>query len=119
MKNANILVVDDETAILELFQSIFKGTGHKVEIVDDGQKALDTIKKKNFEFVFLDVVMRGIDGFRVLTEIKKINPEINVAMMTGSKLEECALEMTDSNWNGFFSKPFDVKKILNYVNESE
>ncbi len=119
MKNANILVVDDETAILELFRSIFKDTGHKVETVECGQKALEAIKKKNFEIVFLDVVMQGMDGFQVLTEIKKIKPDINVAMMTGSKLEEGALEVTCSNWDGFFSKPFDVKRILDYVDESE
>lgn len=117
MKKANILVVDDEKAILELFRLIFKNTGHSVITVGNGSTALEKFKDEQFDVIFLDVIMSGMDGLEVLSKIKRIKPETNVAMMTGSMMDDNLMEIVVKCGDGFFNKPFDIKSILDYVDK--
>lgn len=118
MNNLNILVVDDEKVMRELFTRILGLKGYRVTAVEDGPKAIDMVKTQKFDLIFLDVVLPGIDGLEVFKEIKKVAVNIPiVVMMTGFSVEE---KLREAERLGAFQslyKPFDIPKIMDLVNK--
>ena len=66
---ANILAVDDETAILTMIQKILSRDGHQVTVVSDSQM-LEAVQLEQFDLILLDIMMPGKDGFTVCKEIR-------------------------------------------------
>jgi len=73
MKNARILVVDDEENIRLLFKEELEDEGFEVDLASNGFEALDKLKKERFDLVVLDIKMPGMDGIQALNEIKTLN----------------------------------------------
>lgn len=114
-----ILIVDDEQDIvnfMEKFLRRFKILGIKAT---SGEEALQLYKKDKIDFVFLDVNMNGIDGLTVLAELKKINPDVRVFIITGSQGEEGRKIAFSLGAVDFITKPLDLnelkEKIEKYV----
>ncbi|ODS30584.1 MAG: putative two-component response regulator protein, partial [Candidatus Scalindua rubra] len=78
VSKTTILVVDDEFSIRETLKGILEDRGYKVDVAEDGHTAIEMAKKTHFDIMFIDVVMPGIDGFKTLEEIKKLDPKTNV-----------------------------------------
>lgn len=84
-KKHKILIVDDDTFLLEMYATKFKDEGFEVEIAQSGKDALSKIKEGfNPEVVLLDVVMPGMDGFEVLATTRKENliPESKIIILS-------------------------------------
>ena len=82
-KDLNILVVDDEKEICGILTKWLSLKGHRVKSVSTGKKALNLIKKKHFDVVFLDIVMPGISGVNVLEAMMQISLKTKLIMVTG------------------------------------
>ena len=80
-----VLVVDDEPGVCEVVQKTFTYVGFSVLMATDSTKALAIFKKERPRIIFLDIVMEVVDGFQLLTEIKKIDPRAVVIMVTALK----------------------------------
>ncbi|MCQ9206168.1 MAG: response regulator [Omnitrophica bacterium] len=106
-----ILVVDDEQVIRQLFQRALKKSNYFIETATDGQEALTKAKKTSFNLLILDLKMPGINGVEVLKKIKKINPYIEIIIVTGFPTIELAVEAIKIGAFDFICKPFDMKKI--------
>ncbi len=78
-----VLVVDDDVALQAMFKLFLKKTGFSRLIVGTGKEALSAIKKQKFDLVFLDLVLPDITGDEVYKEAKKIDPNLNVVIITG------------------------------------
>jgi DNA-binding NtrC family response regulator len=109
-------VVDDEEDICKMFTKWLSLDGHKAKSALKGEVAIDLVKKDNFNFVFLDVVMPGIASIDVLKEIKKISPETKVVMITDTLMDKALLdELIQKGALGYLQKPFkieDIKEII-------
>ena len=79
-KEINILVVDNEPIMRDLFTDILSNEGYKVTAFCNGREAIDRIKERSFDVAFIDRHMPGIDGIQTLRVIKEISPEIKVVM---------------------------------------
>jgi len=114
MDNFEILFVDDDRAILELVEEYLAAFDYKVNIVDNGLKALDLIKGRNFDVVFTDFKMPDIDGLELLAVIKEYRPETEVIIVTGHGTMESAIQAMKFGSYDYIQKPFklDVLKIL-------
>jgi DNA-binding response OmpR family regulator len=66
-----ILLVDDDDFLLDMYSVKFKEEGFKIDIASSGMDALDKLKKGAYDVILLDIVMPALDGFEVLTRIKK------------------------------------------------
>ena len=88
----NILIVDDETDFLELISTRLLKRGFTVSIASCGKAALEKVQKGNFDAVLLDVKMPEEDGFCILSEIKKISPNLPVILLTGYANVESAMK---------------------------
>ncbi len=80
---ACILVVDDEDVIQELVQDILEDAGYDVLTASDGDQALAQYKKKSVDVVLTDLIMPVKDGGETILELRKINPDIKIIIMSG------------------------------------
>ena len=70
----NILLIDDDTFLTDMYSLKFREGGHRVEAYNSGEKVLDLIKEgKRYDVIILDLVMPGIDGFTLLNKIREAN----------------------------------------------
>ncbi|MCH7819749.1 MAG: PAS domain S-box protein [Candidatus Marinimicrobia bacterium] len=78
-----LLIVDDDLSISELLAQYFSHKGLEVETAENGTIALDTIKKFKPDLILSDIEMPELDGFGLVNEARKMNPEQPIIMMTG------------------------------------
>jgi putative nucleotidyltransferase with HDIG domain len=116
-KEANILIVEDEFGPRESLRMILKPL-YNVYAVENGQTAIETIKSSPIDLVTLDLKMHGIQGNEVLREIKKINSEIEVIIVTGYASVKSAIEAVRYGAYDYIQKPFNVAEILSTINKS-
>ena len=110
-----ILFVDDETEFLDTIQEFFSGMGYTVFTASNGQAALLRVKEHEPSAVFLDISMPHMDGNEALRLIHKINPEIQVVVVSGFASEKLARDLLRDGACEFFQKPVDLIQLHNAV----
>jgi DNA-binding response OmpR family regulator len=118
-----ILVVDDEPEACDALKEFLSMKGYEVSTAQDGQTALRKIKEYDPQIVLLDVIMPGMNGIKVLQEIKKMDPKIGVIMVTVVTDEAQAKKTLELGAYDYITKPVDLNyletvvlvKILDYL----
>jgi len=106
LSQANILVVDDEETMRDSCRQTLAQNGNRVEVAEDGSKALSVLEKESFDLIILDLKMPGLSGMEVLKKIKEDDPEVVVVVITGYATIESAVEAMKSGAYDFIPKPF-------------
>ena len=114
-KKATILVVEDEEDVRELLKDILTDGGHTVEFTQDGKKGIELFQERKFDMVFTDLGMPGMSGWQVAEQIKKINKNTPVVLITGWEVQEKGRELKKSGVDMVVKKPFRVNEILELV----
>jgi two-component system nitrogen regulation response regulator NtrX len=110
---ATILVVDDEEGIVETLSSILEDEGYEVVTAASGEQALSLVKEYSPEIILLDVWMPlGMDGLETLKNIKEINQEPAVIMISGHATIDTAVQATKLGAHDFLEKPLSLEKVL-------
>ncbi len=114
-----ILLVDDEEALRNLGQEILQGQGFSTLPAESGERAIEIYqeKKDRIDLIILDVSMPGMGGHRCFQELKKINPQVKVIVVTGYSANGRVKEMIKSGAAGFIGKPYRLADILNKIRE--
>lgn len=112
MENARILWVDDEIDLLKPHIKFLTLKGFQVESVSNGFDALEAVREENYDVVFLDEQMPGMNGLEVLAEIKGITPTTPVVMITKSEEEHIMEEAIGSEITDYLIKPVNPSQIL-------
>ena len=107
-----ILVVDDYFADRETLKAILEERGYRVVTAETGSEALARVKEKHFDIIFLDVRLPDIDGTQIFEQVKAIDPEVAVIMMTGYSEEELVRRAISQGAYTCIYKPFNIEKIL-------
>ena len=68
-----ILLIDDDKDLCNLLERELKNENFEVIVCHDGQTGLDTFKKQNYQLIILDITLPVMNGYDVLTEIRKLN----------------------------------------------
>jgi len=110
-----ILIVDDEARILLLLQSLLKANGYDAVTAKDGNSALDAVKNGTFDLVISDLRMSPMDGLTLFKEIKALQPELPVILLTAYASVETAIEALKNGAFDYLSKPFKVDEMLDTV----
>src|SRR5690606_16358062 len=84
---ANILWADDEIDLLKPHIMFLESKGYNVETVNNGGDAVDFVKEKDYDIIFLDENMPGLSGLETLEQIKSLKPSVPVIMITKSEEE--------------------------------
>ncbi|MCX5887628.1 MAG: sigma-54 dependent transcriptional regulator [Proteobacteria bacterium] len=110
-KDVNILVVDDEEIVRESLCNWLKEDGYQAEAVEDGFKALDIIKKKPWNVLFVDLKMPGMDGLEVMRRAKALQPEVPIVIITAYATVNTAVEAMKEGAYDYLVKPFNPEEI--------
>jgi len=78
----NILVIDDEEVIRKSFILALDGTGYNVETAESGEKGIEKARENNFDLIFLDLRMPGLDGVQTLRELWKLGQTVPIYITT-------------------------------------
>ncbi len=113
-----VLIVDDETTIIESLEGILSDDGFEVLHAFNGYEALKKIETASPDIVLLDIWMPGMDGIETLKEIKKIAPNLPVVMITGHGSIESAVDATKSGAYDFLEKPLSLDKVMLTINNA-
>jgi two-component system chemotaxis response regulator CheY len=109
------MTIDDSTMMRKLLIQILRGEGFEmIAEADSGRSALEiysTLGKKP-DFIFLDVEMPEMNGIETMAELKKINPQIKVIMVTSITDESCVRTLVELGISGYVVKPFKREDLL-------
>lgn len=109
---ANILWADDEIELLKPHILFLEQKGYSVDTINNGDEAIDMVKEKGYDLVFLDENMPGLTGLETLTEIKKIRPSLPIIMITKSEEETIMETAIGRNISDYLIKPVNPNQIL-------
>jgi CheY-like chemotaxis protein len=80
---ARILVVDDDAAVQVTVRLLLERAGHSVVTANDGRKALALCQTGDFDLLFLDIFMPGMDGFETMRMVRQQRPQIPIIVISG------------------------------------
>lgn len=106
-----ILLVDDEPDFLVPIAFWLNSKGYEVAVASSGEKALDMLKEKKPNIIFLDINMPGMDGLETLRRIRKSDKELSVIMVTAYADEEKFSQAKKLNTSGFFPKGGSLEEL--------
>jgi DNA-binding NtrC family response regulator len=116
MKEAYILLVDDEVNFVETLASRLARRDFKVITAYDGEACLEKLKLNDgLDVVILDIKMSGMDGIETLRNIKKLAPLIEVLMLTGQATVETAIKGMKLGAFDFLLKPCEIEELVSKI----
>jgi two-component system, chemotaxis family, chemotaxis protein CheY len=119
MAPLSILVVDDVEAFARLIADTLRQAGHAVTCANNGRDAVVLLPKLRFDLVITDIIMPSGDGFELIDEVKRLQPEARIlAISGGGKLysaEACLQSAEQSGTSGILLKPFGPAELLDTV----
>ncbi|MDX9730394.1 MAG: sigma-54 dependent transcriptional regulator, partial [Bdellovibrionales bacterium] len=112
-----ILVVDDEESIREFLDIMLRKEGYDVTCVEDGQKAMDILKKKTFDLIISDLQMPNVTGIELLKHCRETYPDVLFMMITAFGTAESAVEAMKMGAYDYITKPFKIDEVrINIAN---
>jgi len=115
MKQATILVADDEQNLRRVLAAHLLKAGYQVLTADDGQNALDILEKQEVNVVVTDLKMPGLDGMEVLRQVQQKFPGIPVLILTAHGTVDNAVQAVKAGAFDYITKPFDKNELLSTI----
>ncbi len=113
----NILVVDDEACIRDLFVEFLSMSGHRVDARASGEEALEAVSSRSYDLLILDLCMKGMNGLATLARVRTISPEAKALVVSGA-IDRYEAELEDARNNGVLGvlpKPFDLGTLSKLI----
>ncbi len=117
-ENLNVIVIDDDYNTVEVFAEFLELS--EIKVVGkgyDGKDGVNLYKQLKPDIVFLDVMMPDYDGFYALENIKKINPNALVVMITADLSTETEFKLDSMKATSVVYKPFDIQQIMEIIDK--
>lgn len=115
MASPSILVVDDELLIRDLLYDFFVSQGWKISVTESGSKALSMLNENEYDLVLTDLRMPVMDGLSLAAEVRSINPELPVVLMTGYPSVESAVAALRAKVADYITKPFNIHQLFKII----
>jgi CheY-like chemotaxis protein len=113
-----VLMVDDEEQFRSTTSKILTRRGYATTIAGSGEEALGILRKEPQDVVILDVKMPGMDGHETLAEIKKIDPDVPVIMLTGHGALDSAKESLKHGAFDYLNKPCEIDLLAAKIRDA-
>jgi DNA-binding NtrC family response regulator len=111
-RNGSILVVDDEDIMREILEALLTREGYQVRMASSGEEGLELARSTTFDAAIVDVMMPVMDGLSTLEELKKIDDELPVVMVTAFASVETAIAAMKRGAFDYITKPFKNDEVL-------
>ncbi len=107
-----LLLAEDERELADALAMILKHSHYSVDVVYDGQDALDYLEGQEYDGAILDIMMPKMDGMTVLRRIRSAGNAVPVLLLTAKSDVDDRVEGLDSGANDYLPKPFDTRELL-------
>src|SRR5436189_694504 len=111
-RNGTILVVDDEEIMREILEPLLTREGYDVRLASSGAEGLDLARATPFDAALVDIMMPGIDGIATLDELKRIDDDLAVVIITAYASVESAIAAMKNGAFDYVTKPCKNDKVL-------
>jgi DNA-binding NtrC family response regulator len=111
MKQAKVLIADDEAAITTGLSAILEDAGYSVDVVSDGQKALDALGAERYGVVLADLKMPKLDGLALLRELQQRAIPTECIIITGQATVDSAVQAMQQGAYDYIEKPLNAEKL--------
>ncbi|MDH4210184.1 MAG: response regulator [candidate division WOR-3 bacterium] len=113
-----ILWIDDEIDLLKPFIYLLQKEGYEVKTAPSGEDGVNMANKEQFDLIFLDEIMPGVDGLEVLRKIKSESSQQLVVMVTKSEEEDLMTQAYGGWVDDYITKPFSFNQLLSVLNRT-
>ena len=111
-QSRKVLVVDDDAVVGHSINRVLTGQGYQVREAASGIEALEALGNQQYDMVFTDIRMPGMDGLDMASRMKKNYPEMPVVVITGYGTQENEKKASDLGVAGFLRKPLSPDTII-------
>jgi two-component system NtrC family response regulator len=111
-RNGSILVIDDEDIMREILETLLVREGYEVRLAANAAEGLELARTLPFDAAIVDVMMPGMGGVQTLDELKKIDEELPVLMITAFASVENAIAAMKRGAFDYITKPFKNDEVL-------
>jgi len=112
-----ILIVDDNVDLADNIHDALELKEYNVDVAYSGEDALNLFQKYKYDLAFMDVKLPGKNGVECFMEIKEIQPECKVVLMTGYRVEELVQQAIDHGALKVMHKPFKMEEVFSLIEE--
>ncbi len=113
--NERILVVDDEEVMRDVLQTLLDQAGYQVALAENGPQGLSLARRQPFDAAIVDVMLPEMGGLEVLEELKKVDAELAVLMITAFASVETAITAMKKGAFDYIAKPFKHEEVLHIL----
>ena len=117
-RHSSVLVIDDEEVMREILESLLTADGHRVTTAGTGEEGLALARSSSFDAAVVDVMLPGIDGIETLQELKKLDDELPVVLVTAFASVETAIAAMKRGAFDYITKPFKNDEVLAVVSNA-
>lgn len=115
LSKGSVLVVDDEINLCRILGAKLAKSGFSVVAVHDGQTAIDKVRETTFDVVLLDLILPKVDGLSALAEIRSLDSDLPVIVMTACGSSETLERARSHGVTAYINKPFDLDSLVELV----
>jgi DNA-binding NtrC family response regulator len=112
VSNPKVLIIDDETAILDTLRILLKREGFEVVTAASGNQGLTALSEARPDFVLSDIRMPGVSGIEILNAARKMDPTLPVILMTAQASLHSAIQAVNQGAFHYIQKPFSNDELL-------
>ncbi len=118
LNNIRLWIAEDDEEFREILAKCLTGSSREVSIFPDGQSVLKALAKTSFDILVTDLVMTGVDGLELLREVKRVNTESLVIIMTGYASIDTAIKAIRGGAYDYIRKPFKIEELELIINHA-
>ena len=107
MPQLSILVVDDDQEVRDFLQDFLEGEGYAVSLLSDPTEAVASLKANQYHLIILDLMMPELSGIDLLSQIRQIDDDVAIIILTGHPSLETATTSIELEVSAYIRKPFD------------
>ena len=115
MKDAKILLVDDEVVFTNNMSKLLTRRGYQVKAVNSGDEAIRALMDNFFDVMVLDLKMPGLDGIATIREMRKLGLFTEVLILTGHGSIDLALEALKMGAYDYITKPCEITELVSKI----
>ena len=113
-----VLIVDDEKNYLRVLSAVLEDEDYEVITASNGSEALEMHKRSDLDLILTDMKMPGMNGIELLENVKTIDPDLPVIMMTAHGTVDKAVDAMQKGAYSYIQKPFDNDRLIIYVKKA-
>ncbi len=119
MKDAKVLLVDDEEDFVSALSERLESRGIKVDTAGSGVEAVEKAGGEKFDAIVLDMLMPEMNGIETLKVLLEKNPELQVILLTGHASLNKGIEAMKLGAMDFLEKPADIEKLMKQIEQAK